>query len=304
MVIMVEYTISDIHYHGVPYFSRKIEQTIDFSFRCKNWFTPPGSMLVETRLERPYLDNNSFAEDALNFFLANFLSNMVDNQLQSTLPPSVNTTMNLPNSNCSCLGVDPGVRPDYTDASVLYSYKPVFRAPIESAANRNAVITLKNLKRLVARGDGGVLYQDAENIGLEFYADHTLRYASFNNIRENDVVPINLQPISIPRPSTNNIIVLIANIIQQTGSQENTRFAVFGKNENWGNGDQKIIIQKSYWTQPQRLPGGGMTKPIQNWVDAYELTVNLSIPNENMISEPTQPVTKPIKIIKPVKVKQ
>jgi hypothetical protein len=40
--IMVEYTVSNIHYHGIPYFSRKIEQTIDISFRCKNWFNPPG----------------------------------------------------------------------------------------------------------------------------------------------------------------------------------------------------------------------------------------------------------------------
>jgi hypothetical protein len=36
------------------------------------------------------------------------------------------------------------------------------------------------------------------------------------------------------------------------------------------------MVPKSYWTKPERLPGGGMSKPREVKVNAYELTLQIT----------------------------
>lgn len=70
--------------------------------------------------------------------------------------------------------------------------------------------------------------------------------------------------------------MLIANVIQNVavGTQPtDSAFLVFGKDTNFGNGTQKIRIQKSYSTPADPKTGA---KPLRTFVDAYELTVQVN----------------------------
>ena len=72
----------------------------------------------------------------------------------------------------------------------------------------------------------------------------------------------------------------IANVEQLTSFQRDTRFQVFTKETNFGNGTQTIMVQKTYWLPPQRLPDGRLTKPIEQRVDAYEITARINVPQQ------------------------
>ena len=52
---------------------------------------------------------------------------------------------------------------------------------------------------------------------------------------------------------------------------------MYGRNNNFGNGNQTMRIRKSYWLPPSKMTGN---KPTKVLVDAYELTfkVNASLP--------------------------
>lgn len=279
MSFSVEFNITGIRYHGIPYFGRKMFQNIEVNITCKNWFNPPGHLNVAVKVDRPYLDNASFAEQALNFFFANTFTDIVDSRLKQMLPAGFSTMTNIPNSDCSCLGVLPGTAPNYTDGSILYSYKKIKVMGVTGASINNTVtITPLSIKRLNARSlNGEVLYAPSENIEVELYGNHVLRVASLTDMKEGDTRSLGMQPIVLDKPGNNGMIVLIGNITQQSGSYiKESRYAVFKKAQNFGNGTQKLIIQKSYWTKPQRLPGGGMTKPTEVKVNAYEITIQVA----------------------------
>jgi hypothetical protein len=120
-------------------------------------------------------------------------------------------------------------------------------------------------------------YKEVEDIQLEFYVNQTLQSAQVTGMRESDVRDLSLPTVSTPRPGPNSTIVVIANIAQQPSlSPTDTRFNVFKKNVNFGNGTQQLIITKAFFEPPRRLLDGRMTKPIERQVDAYQITVNIN----------------------------
>lgn len=273
IAFMVTYDVTGIRYHGIPYFSRTMGQSIEMLVACNNWFTDQGALTAFTHADRPYLGGNSFAEEALNFFIAHTLSDLVDSKLRARLPNGSNSLSLLGNSPCNCLGVTPGTAPNYTDGAV--TFKKVNRPlPVETAMG--ASVTVASIKRLSARVNGAPFYKEVEDIQLEFYVNQTLQVAQLTGMREGETRALSLPTVNLPRPGPNSTIVLIANIEQQPLlSPTDTRFAVYKRNVNFGNGTQQLVVTKTYWEPPHRLPDGRMTKPTQRQVDAYQITVNI-----------------------------
>lgn len=292
IAFMVTYDVTDIRYKGIPYFSRKINQSIEVITSCKDWFTNNGLLNVSANIDPPYLDNASFAEQALNFFIGNTLLNYVDSKIRNTLPGAMRTSSNIPTSPCNCLSVNSGTEAQrYTDGAILFALKKGPRPPIGGGTTvfNNASVSLMKIKRLQARSFPGnaILYNEVEDIQFEFFANHTARVVSLTGFRENQEKTFNLPTIIFSKPKDDEMVVLIANIEQLplTSAKKDTRFAVFKKVNSFGNGTQKLIITKSFWTKPERLPGGGMSKPREVKVNAYELTVQVTIGNSDVISK-------------------
>jgi hypothetical protein len=282
IAFMVSYSVTGIRYHGIPYFSRKIGQSIELNVACDNWFTNTGILAVRTRADRPFLDNNSFAEEALNFFIAHTITDLVDSKLRARLPNGTSSNTPIPTSPCNCLGVKSGSAPSFTDGTILF--KKLKTANIPPSVS-NATVTIQSIKRLRARALPGntLLYKEVEDIQLEVFVNQTIRTTQLPGMREGDVRTLNLPKVVEPHPGSNGMIVLIANVAQQPLLQTDTRFAVFKKNVSFGNGTQKLIVPKTYIEPAHRLPDGRMSKPIFHEVDAYEVTVLISTSNIGFI---------------------
>lgn len=278
----ITYNITDIRYKGIPYFSRKIYQSIDVNVSCKDWFTNNGVLNVAANIQQPYLDGASFGEQVLNFFIANTLTNYVDGKIRSTLPGAMRSSTSIPTSPCNCLGVNSGTQAQrYKDGSIQFALKRGPRVPIGTAFNM-ADVTLLSIKRLTTRSfpNREILYKEVEDIQLLFYVNNTLRVAEVNQIKEGETRNLTVQKVSFSKPKDTENIVLIANVEQLPlmGDNKDSRFAIYNKNTNFGKGTQRMVVTKSYWEKPQKLPGGGMTKPREVKIDAYELTVQINIP--------------------------
>lgn len=283
----VTYHVTDISYHGIPYFSRNIFQNIEVYVSCKDWFTDNGVLNVMADIEQPYLDNASFGEQALNFFIANTLTNFVDSKIRTSLPGAMRSSSSIPTAPCNCLGINSGTpAAKYKDGEVLYGLKKSIRPPIGTALNQASVNVL-NIKRLNARSflNNEVLYYPAEDIQVLFYVNNTLRVTQLSQVKEGETRPLNMQSVAFTSPGDAQNIVLIANVEQTqfNATQKDTRYTVYNKSNNFGKGTQKIIVSKSFWEKPRKLPGGGMTKPREVKVDAYELTVQINMPNPEVI---------------------
>jgi hypothetical protein len=274
---IVIYDVTGIRYHGIPYLSRTLGQSIELLVACNNWYTDQGALAIMARADRPYLGGNSFAEEALNFFIAHTLSDLVDSKLRARLPNGSNSITPITTSPCNCLGVTAGTAPNFTDGAV--NFKKVNRLmPVETAVG--ASVSVKSIKRLSARVNAAPYYKEVEDFQLELYVNQTLQVAQVTGMREGDVRDLSLPAVTIPQPGPNSMIVLIANIAQQPLlSPTDTRFNVFKKNVNFGNGTQQLIITKTFWEPPHRLPDGRMTKPTQRQIDAYQITVNIKAGN-------------------------
>ena len=82
---IIKYDVTGIRWHGIPYFSRELGQSIDVFTSCQNWFTNKGFLAFTSVVQRPYLDGTSFAEEALNFFISHKLADYVDSKLRARL---------------------------------------------------------------------------------------------------------------------------------------------------------------------------------------------------------------------------
>jgi hypothetical protein len=271
IAFIVSYDVTGIRWHGLPYFSRQMGQSIEMSVSCDGWHTNQGHIKITTRADRPYLDDNSFGEEALNFFIAHTLTNMVDGKLRARLsdPSTQSTVLSL--TDCNRLGVTSGTAPLYNDGSI--DFKKTFIRPIVVPTALDASVAFQSIKRLPARTlQGGVLYDEAEDIQLLLYANQTLRTEQLAGMTEGEERTLSMQPVSLGRLGINSSVVLICNVEQLRTFQKDTRFRVYTRSNGWGHGTQKIMVQKVYWEPPRRLPTGQMTKPIERRVDAYEIT--------------------------------
>ena len=278
---IVTYTIDNITWHGIPYFSRTISQSIDIYVTCKNWFTNQGLVNISSKADRAFIDGHSFGESALDFFIGNYLTNYVDGKIRASLPGALQSSNSIPTSPCTCLGLNTGTMSDnhYKDGFIIFENRnlgPGNRPPtIYDYIDVNVV----SIKRLTAHSFPGdaPLYNPVENIQLVFYANQTSRATQISQIKEEEVRNLNLGNIQLYKGAGYTSTVLIGKIDQVTGTyNSDSNFAVYYKDQSFGNGIQKIIITKSYWQQPQSLPGGGIGKPFKVTIPAYELTVNIN----------------------------
>jgi hypothetical protein len=99
---------------------------------------------------------------------------------------------------------------------------------------------------------------------------------------EGQQVPLTAAPIVLPAVGLTSLSVL-ANVRQTTGTQVDSASQSFGSADNFGNGTRTIRIRKSYWTQANPTTGA---KPIQNWVDAYELAYHVNAPGAPLLANP------------------
>lgn len=287
MPIMVTFTIGSIRWHGIPYFDRKIYETIDFYAGCHNWPTGKGFLQLVFNAQQPYQDGYSFGEEALDFFITNTLSNYVDGQIQGKLRGAGLTTIPDNLAVCNCLGVTPGTEASnhYKDAEVRFSYnKP--RVVIGGGAilaNHNETVTIQSIRRLAAHDNYNTpLYQPVENITLQVYVNESEKVIQVGNMKEGDVFTIQNAVVTLPVPVDTGMLVIIADVVQNTYNYvEDSEWDVFKKNANFGNGAQQLTVTKSYFEQPRSIPGGGISKPIKVTVGAYEISMLVSIPNND-----------------------
>lgn len=275
---IVSYDVTGIKYRGIPYFDRKMGQSIDADVSCNNWFTDQGRLLMAAHVDKPHLEGPSFGEEALNIFVNHTLTDRVDSELRKRLPEGFSRFQNLEEnedpdwSKCNCLSVTPGTAPTYRDGDINYR-KTRVRLPIPTASDGS--VTFQSIKRLPARSPSGVLYDDVEDIQLALYVNHTLRTVQLQGMREGDERSLAVDPVGLPREI---LLVLICNVEQLSSSHKDTGFRVFTEETNFGYGTQKIVVKKTYWDPPQRLPDGSLTKPTEVHVDGYEITALIKAP--------------------------
>lgn len=282
-IITIHY---DITYHldinNFP--DRKLYQNLELNFSCEEWYKPGGGLMyISTVSDEPYLGGPTITEQAISFFLGNWLTPFIDGKIRSGLPSMLRkrSPLNVPNRDCNCLNVVSGTAPDYDDGFLQYQNRSRrIPRPGEGAETNFNTITVKmdSIRRLPAKNytGGGVLYEEVENIALEVWVNQQLQGFDLAGMRDGDARKLPENSITLPKPGTGGTLVLIANVIQSGNFKTDTRFVVFNARQNYGNGIRKMIVRKSFWTRPQRLPGGGTSKPIETFVDAYELTLSIN----------------------------
>ncbi|MEO8447055.1 MAG: hypothetical protein ABI528_06145 [bacterium] len=280
--VMVDYTISGIKWHSIPYFSRKMFQSIDIYVSCENWFTKDGNMHVLFDNGPINMDQDSWSESALNFFFANTISNFVSGRIRDRLP-AINNTEVVLNSPCNCLSVEADEENDYEDSEAKFKFVGKKFGISDAIQGRGVSITFQSIERLRARDLGSVLYDSVENVAFEVFVNQTSRYVEFSDFREGEIRTLNLNPVLFPKPGNNASVVIIGNAIQQGLFRTDTRFTVFKKDVRFGNGTQSLIVRKAYTIRPQYIPGVGYTKPSTAYSDAYKINYTIDVPQELLI---------------------
>jgi hypothetical protein len=285
--------------------TRKISHSITMQMFCNKWETGKGSLKLVTKIDRPYMDPNQGGtlESVINFFLNGHLTDFIDGQVRQQLKaiPIANGTLTLP-LNCNTLGRDHGDIATPTDDLIVYSDHQLpgkLGATIGATALNQTTVKLVSLKRLVAHDlHGGVLYQPSEAPALEVYVNFQHLHLPLAPILEGQQIALNAPPLTLSGLGNTQPLVLIANIIQNVAINTvptDTRWALFDKSMNFGNGTRTIRIPKFYTVQANPQTG---TKPYRVAVDAYELTVQITAPGQltadpGLGTSPTPGTVKP-----------
>ncbi len=267
--------------------TRKISHSITIQMFCNKWETGKGSLKLVTKIDRPYMDPNQGGtlEQVINFFLNGHLTDFINGQVRQQLKaiPIANGTLTLP-LNCNTLGRDHGDIVTPTDDLIVYSDHQLpgkLSATIGATALNQTTVKLVSLKRLVAHDlHGGVLYQPSEAPALEVYANFQHLHLPLAPILEGQQIALNAPPLTLSGLGNTQPLVLIANIIQNVAINTvptDTRWALFEKSMNFGNGTRTIRIPKFYTVQANPQTGA---KPYRVPVDAYELTVQITAPGQ------------------------
>jgi len=277
--VMVDYTISGIKWHSIPYFSRKMFQSIDIYVSCENWFTRDGNMNVLFDNGPINMDQDSWGESALNFFFANTISNYVSGLIRVRLPVINNTEIIL-NSPCNCLSVDADEENDYEGSEAEFKFVDKKFGISDALQGRGVSVTFQSIERLRSRDLGGILYDSVENAAIEVFVNQNSRYAEFPDFREGEVRALNFEPVLFPKPGADGSVVIIGNVIQQGLFRTDSRFSVFKKDVRFGDGNQSLIVRKAYTIRPQYIPGVGYTKPMTAYSDAYKINYTIDVPQD------------------------
>jgi hypothetical protein len=244
---------------------RQIYYPLDLNLTCNGWQTNNGVVKVTAQPGPPSVEGGSILEDVIH------IRDYVDGQVRSHLPGIAAVTQTIPNSQCVTLGASPST--GTSDPFSFVAWDAPIRRPIGGAvAIPRLEVTFTKLKRLVARGNGALLYSPTENIMLDVYANFNERQASNLTMKENDEIALSIRTIvfNVPLP---NSLVLIANINQlPLGSTQDSAFAAALRTASYSPGVHTLQIPKHYVIPP----GPGHRKPIIATTPAYELTYNVN----------------------------
>ncbi|HMK16843.1 MAG TPA: hypothetical protein VK492_01480 [Chitinophagaceae bacterium] len=264
--------------NGFP--DRHIYQNVVINIFCEDWYTyADGKANVRIVADKAFLGGPSFNEQAINFFLGNWLTPLIDNSIRSNLPDKFSRKLSLEGlqDKCNCLGLH---KYSSTDYWIQWQYKnPPARESIPGDATNFNTITVKidSIRRLNARNfeTGEVLYEPSEDINILLYANHGVQTLDVNSIREGESRKLPANNITIPKPKADGSLILIANISQKN-NRSDSKFITFYSRQNFGNGSRKLIVRKSFYAKPVKLPGGGMSKPQKMFREAYELIISIN----------------------------
>lgn len=262
--------------------NRYLIQNIKVLVSCDGWFASGGGHLkILLHADKPYLDNPSFAEQAISFFVAGTLTNYLDNIIRSRLPDALNRAIptGFFRTECNCLSVISDVPPNYDNSWVTYHLNPT-RPDIFTSATNTISVSVKSIKRKAAKNfeTNTILYEEHENITLEFFVNQKALTFTIEDILEGQERILPENNTILKKPNDAGSLILLANILQANFDKD-SRFLLFKKAQNFGNGLQKLIVQKRFWSKPVRLPNGAMSKPQLRLVDAYEIMVDVKVHN-------------------------
>ncbi len=262
--------------------NRNLYQNIKVLVSCDGWFASGGGRLkILLRADKPYLDNPSFAEQAISFFVAGTLTNYLDNTIRSRLPDALNRAIptGFFRTECNCLSVISDMPPNYDNSWVTYHLTPT-RPDIFTSATNTISVSIKRIKRLAAKNyeTNTILYDEQENITLEMFVNQKALTFTIDDIMEGQerILPDN--NTLLKKPNDAGSLIVLANIMQSNFFKD-SKYLLFTRAQNFGNGTKKLIVQKQFWSKPFRLPNGSMSKPQLRLVDAYEITVDIKVQN-------------------------
>lgn len=248
-------------------FERTISMTINIQAFCSQWNTGRGQIKIMPAIDQPYLENDqSIPEQIINTFLLNYLTPYIDSEVRKSLQSF--GTLSIPGldliKECDSLGL----REDQGgNDQIFWSFHPVTHSP--NHLNR-ITVKLIGIKRLAARG----LYNDVEMPAVELYANYQHSYTQIPSMREGDQVTLQGPTMTMDRTFSTEPWILIANVIIPSNSYipyKDSTFLAFDSSTNFGNGTQRLIVDKSYWTTGE--------KPLKTFLPGYELIFEVDAPN-------------------------
>jgi hypothetical protein len=254
---------------------RQIYIPLDINISCENWHTGKGTLRLIAQPGPISVEGGNIIEEAVG------LKDYVDSQVKSNFPTLsiINATPGNP-PTCSTIGTTPGEPPDYRFGFIAYDRPVIVRPGVDAAAVRPTVeVTFLKLKRLRARGRGGVLYSPTENITLDTYANFASRQSSVLTMHEDEEVNLNMPPLVLKAAGL-EILVILANVNQQPLAQpQDSAFNAWPKSSGFSPGTHTLQITKVY-VDP---PGPGHTKPLFIRVPAYELTYTVRYSDPGLV---------------------
>lgn len=245
---------------------RQIYYPLDLKISCDGWQTGKGNIVVVAQPGPPSIEGGSIIEDILH------VSNYIDSKIRQNISQPGAVSIPLP-GQCSTLGVVAKTGNDLPNSYIAFD-PPSRRIIVSSAIEPVIQVKLLRLKRLMARGNGEVLYYPTENITLSTYADFMYRQTNLT-MKEGDDVALDGTPMTINPPLFDKF-VLIANITQQPyGQPIDSSYDMTLASSNYSPGTHTVQITKTYTIPPNQFN----RKPTFVQVPAYELTYSLSYTN-------------------------
>jgi len=246
---------------------RTISIPLDVQAYCDGWQTGKGNLKLVAIPGPPYVEGGNIVEDILH------IRDFINHEIVSHLPGISSVSASLP---AQCVTIGAFVPPDHNVANSAIVFDPPPTRRVISTAGDAVVspsieVNFLRLKRLVARGNGGVIYSTTENIRLSTYTNFDYRQAELS-MKEGDDVALNIAPVTL-RPPLLDSLVVIANIAQQPNlSPEDSSWDTSLAAASFSPGLHKITISKEYTSPPDQFH----RKPVTMHVAAYELTYNVS----------------------------
>ena len=248
---------------------RTIYIPLELDLSCEGWETGKGTVQILAKTGPPSIEGGNIVEDVLR------VRDVIDNLIKSklTLPTGINVS--LPNGECITIGPSPSQFVGDPFAFIAYDQPSRLGTIRDLRMAPSVEVTFQKLKRLRARGNGAILYQTSESIIVDTYANFVRHQSPTLTMREDDEVTLNMPPSTV-KTSGSDLLVIIANILQQPTSQpEDSAFSASSRTANFSPGTHTLQIAKVY-VEP---PGPGHTKPLQIRVPAYELTYSVRVTN-------------------------